>query len=286
MPMQSLKRCQIEVVSQMADIFVFQTGSTIVSPAVPDRSSRKCKNAYTGLFQSRKKRLTVPVKCFLVEVAGHRILIDTGWSGECATHPLRHLGFGLWFASEPVMKEEEAAVERLKQMHLQPSDIDAILMTHLDCDHVSGLIPLKEAAHIYVTKEELDKKNLKSIRYHSDFWKNIAFSFYEMKTDPRAPFHESCDLFNDGSVVVYFTPSHSAGSVAIEINDNGRFALFTGDNGYNRHSWEELKLPGPIYDLQNMKVALEWVQKESQRDNCAGIYAAHDPEIKQGQYKI
>jgi glyoxylase-like metal-dependent hydrolase (beta-lactamase superfamily II) len=270
----------------MADIYVFQTGSTIVSPAVPDRSSRESSFAYTGLFQNRKKRITVPVKCFLVEAAGHRILIDTGWSAECAVHPLRHLGFGLWFASEPLMRTEESAVQHLKQMNLQPSDIDAILLTHLDCDHVSGLIPLKEAAGIYVTKEELDGKNLKNVRYHPDFWKGIDFSFYEMKPDERAPFGKSCDLFDDGSVVVYFTPSHSAGSVAIEVNDGGRFALFTGDNGYNRHSWEELRLPGPVCDLENMTAALEWVQAESRRENCAGVYAAHDPEVRQGKYKI
>jgi N-acyl homoserine lactone hydrolase len=85
-----------------------------------------------------------------------------------------------------------------------------------------------------------------------------------MKPDERAPFRKSCDLFDDGSVMVYFTPSHSAGSVAIEVNDGGRFALFTGDNGYNRHSWEELRLPGPVYDLENMTKALEWVQERKQ----------------------
>jgi N-acyl homoserine lactone hydrolase len=270
----------------MADIYVFQTGSTIVSPAVPDRSSRKSSIAYTGLFQNRKKRITVPVKSFLVEVSGHRILIDTGWSAECAVHPLRHLGFGLWFASEPVMRIEESVVQQLKQMNLRPSDLDAILLTHLDCDHASGLIPLKDAPGIYTTKEELDRKNLKNVRYHPDFWKGIDFSFYEMKPDEHAPFRKSCDLFNDGSVMVYFTPSHSAGSVAIEVNDGGRFALFTGDNGYNRHSWEECRLPGPVYDLENMTAALAWVQAESKREICAGVYAAHDPEIKQGKYKI
>ena len=72
-----------------------------------------------------------------------------------------------------------------------------------------------------------------------------------MKPDEHAPFGKSCNLFNDGSVVCG-TPSHSAGSVAIEVNDGGRFALFTGDNGYNRHSWEELRLPGLVYDLKNM----------------------------------
>lgn len=135
-------------------IYTLQTGSTLVSSAVPDRSSHRWTYAYTGLFQWRKKRICVPVKAFLVENQGHRVLIDTGWSEACVDHPLSHLGFGLWFASEPVLKREEAIPYQLQKLSLKPSDIDAIVLTHLDCDHVSGLRPLKEAKHIYCSKEE------------------------------------------------------------------------------------------------------------------------------------
>lgn len=270
----------------MVVIHVIQTGYTLVSPAVPDRASRKSKIAYTGLFQSRQQRIKVPVKAFLVEVSGHRILIDTGWSSECATHPVKHLGFRLWFASEPVMRADEAVYHQLAAMGLKPSDIDAILMTHLDSDHASGLISLKDARSIYTTAQELNEKNLKDVRYNTNFWKGIDFSFYDMKPDADAPFGQSADLFGDGSVVAYFTPSHSAGSVAVIVSDNGRFTVFTGDNGYNRHSWEDIALPGPMYDAENMEKALMWVQALSRKENCAGIYAAHDPEIEQGKYEF
>lgn len=80
------------------NMHVLQTGSTLVSSAVPDRSSHRWSLAYTTLFQRRGKRICVPVKAFLVETAGHTVLVDTGWSEECVSHPLRHLGFGLWFA--------------------------------------------------------------------------------------------------------------------------------------------------------------------------------------------
>ena len=111
------------------------TGSTLVSTATPDRSTHRWKYAYTGLFQRRSKRIEVPVKCYYVRVNGHSVLIDTGWSKEVVEHGLQHLGFGLWFASEPVMKQGESAKEQLSG-----HQIDAILMTHLDCDHVSGLL--------------------------------------------------------------------------------------------------------------------------------------------------
>lgn len=79
----------------MAVIKLIQTGSTLVSPAVPNRNTRKSKIAYTGLFQKMKNRIEVPVKAFLIEIKGRKILIDTGRSSEYAKHPVKHMGFGL-----------------------------------------------------------------------------------------------------------------------------------------------------------------------------------------------
>ena len=97
----------------MIQIQTIQTGSTLVSSAVPNRATHRFAFAYTGLFQCRKNRIEVPVKCFYVTVGKHRLLVDTGWSKLNRTEPLKHLGFGLWFASEPVLGEGEAACEQL-----------------------------------------------------------------------------------------------------------------------------------------------------------------------------
>lgn len=98
----------------MGEIRVIQTGSTRVSPAVPERESRRWNLACTGVFQRRSERIEVPVKCFLVQTHGHRFLIDAGWGWGCAAHPLRNLGFGLWYASEPVLRPEEAMGPQLR----------------------------------------------------------------------------------------------------------------------------------------------------------------------------
>lgn len=60
------------------NIQTVRTGWTLVSSAVPDRSTHRFGLAYTGLFQRRSKRIKVPVKCFYVQVAGHSLLVDTG----------------------------------------------------------------------------------------------------------------------------------------------------------------------------------------------------------------
>lgn len=260
------------------NIYVLQTGSTLVSSAVPDRNSHRWPYAYTDLFQRRSKRLKIPVKAFLVETMGHRILVDTGWSVECATHPIQHLGFGLWFASEPVMTEDEAVPEQMWKLGLSPEDIDAVILTHLDCDHASGLLPLKDAKHIYCSKEEWQHAQTKDVRYHPAFWEGVEMETLDMEEDPAAPFDQSCDLFGDGSIKVVFTPGHSEGSVAVLAKGNSGYAAFVGDDSYNRHSWEEQKLPGPIFDVKEMKKTLKWVRNLSRDPHCIGIYAAHDPD--------
>ena len=245
------------------------TGSTLVSTATPNRSTSRWKYAYTGLFQRRIDRIEVPVKCYYVKVNGHSLLIDTGWSKEVVEHPMRHLGFGLWFASEPVMKQGESAKEQLNGM-----PIDAILMTHLDCDHVSGLHDF-DGITVYTSQAEFDYAAKKRLRY-GDLVKGREYRFMDFKADEKAPFGLSCDLFGDGSIVAYLTPTHSAGSVIYRISDADGFALIVGDNGYMNDSWLKGILPGPLYNADNMKRCLKWIKEQCERPDCLGVYCAHE----------
>jgi glyoxylase-like metal-dependent hydrolase (beta-lactamase superfamily II) len=252
------------------EIKTIQTGSTLVSSAVPDRSTHKSPFAYTGLFQRRNKRISVPVKCFYVCVVDHHVLIDAGWSKEVVEHPIRHLGFGLWFASEPVMHKEEAAVT---QLHEKP--VDAILMTHLDSDHVSGLQDFS-GIPIYASEEEIRAAGKNRLRY-GKLTKGKDIQAFEFTEDKLAPFGKSLDFYEDGTIVAYLTPTHSAGSVVYKISDGDRFALVVGDNGYKEDAWKNCVLPGPLYNAENMRRCLRWINYENRKQNCDGVYCAHDP---------
>lgn len=270
----------------MARITIIQTGGTLVSSAVPDRSSHKNPLAYTDLFQRRLHRIEVPVKCFLVESRGRRVLVDCGWADVCATDPRGHMGFGLWFASEPVLAPGEGLGGQLARLGIAPGDIDAVLLTHLDCDHASGLADVAGAKAFYVSAEELAVGNKGGARYNPRFWEGIDFDVLSFAFDPAAPFGRSCDLFGDGSIVCHFTPTHSAGSLCVEVCEDGRFALLTGDNAYNRTSWEQGRLPGPIYDKTNMREVLSWIAERARDPRCAATLAAHDPEVAPGVIEL
>ena len=87
----------------MAEIYVLQTGKMLVSTAVHDRDSKKGKLAYTGILQGKKGRSEVPVKAFLIKINGKNVLVDTGWSEQCAINARRHLGIALYFSSQPTL---------------------------------------------------------------------------------------------------------------------------------------------------------------------------------------
>lgn len=270
----------------MVKIDVIQTGSVLVSKAIPDRSSIPVPLAYTGIFQGKKQRIQLPVKTFLVEVEGRKILIDAGWHEDCVDKALAHLGFPLWFSSIPVMKKGEGLREQLEARQIDLKEIDALLMTHIDCDHASGLTALRDIENIYVAKEELEAENFKTVRYNKNFIQGVNFRLYAMTEDKEAPFGQSFDLFGDGSVMIYLTPTHAKGLVAIKVTQGEDFVIFTGDNAYTRASWEQGKLPGPMYNVENMKKVLVWLKAQSENPKCKGIYTSHDPEILAGEYSF
>lgn len=252
-------------------IRTIQTGWTLVSSGVPDRSSHRWKKAYTGLFQRRSKRIKVPVKCFYVKVNGHSVLIDVGWSREVVEHGLRHLGFGLWFASEPVM---DAGEETMAQ--LRGERIDAVMMTHLDCDHVSGFRDIS-GVPIYTSREEVAFSRKRKLRY-GKLARGYDYQYLDFVADSEAPFGQSYDVFSDGSITAYLTPTHSAGSVIYRVADSDGFALVVGDNGYMQASWQQGILPGPLYNAANMRRCLSWIKEQEQSPACLGILCAHDPK--------
>lgn len=270
----------------MGRVVAIQTGSTLVSPAVPDAKSRRNPLAYTMLLQRRKSRIEVPVKCFLMEVAGHRVLIDAGWSARDARHALSHLGFGLWFASEPVLTEDEAVVPQLERMGLSLDDVDLVAMTHLDCDHVSGLDAVAGRARVAVSSDELEQAARDHVRYNASLWKGVDFAPIAFEEDMLAPFGRSADLFGDGSVTAYEVPGHSAGSVVYVGREDDRYFAVVGDTGYNQRSWTELRMPGVSYDKDDLRLGLEWVRTMLADERCAGVFCAHDPAVPAGEYPI
>lgn len=276
-----LLKADIRIWKKMTDMLIIHEldcGLVGVDPAVVDRSISTNPIAYTGLFRNHNSRIWIPVKAFLIDHPRGKILVDTGWDSEVRIHPISTITYPMWIASKPVVPEGKAVDEQLHALSITPEELHSVIMTHMDIDHDSGLRLVKKAPHIYVSKEELHAIYSMQMRYVRKPLRGIHLELMPMSDDPSAPYGKSWDVFQDRTVMVYLMPGHSEGSIIIKVSGRSHFALIVGDTGYNQKSWDQYKLPGPVYNKTQMVSSLQWVHSQRLKPECIAVLAAHDPQ--------
>lgn len=119
----------------------------------------------------------------------------------------------------------EELISFLKELNLQPTDINIVIVTHNHFDHV-GNIDLFSSAKVYASKKEFENENIIDIS---------KLQIPEFK--------------------IIKTPGHSKGSFCILYND----VLFSGDTIFHRGGIGRTDLPGS--SEQEMKSSLELLSK-------------------------
>jgi len=254
----------------MIKIHVLRVGSTQVDEALPFSNKSKNKLAFTGIFRGKKHQITVPVTSYLIEHPKGLILVDTGWDTEIRTHPLKYEGIANYFASPGKLPANEAVSEQLEKLGYQSSDIDYVILTNMDIDHVGGIWLVKDAKHILASQKELLAASKFNPRYLRRLYKNIR-----IKTFPNTEY----DLFDDGSVILLPLPGHSEGMTGIKITgDWNKFVVIAGDCGYGRDSYEKLILPGITWNKKAELAFLKKLQNLALDKSCQYVYLTHDEE--------
>ena len=274
------------------EIHVLHVGHVCVSPNLPfggvDCSILKA----SGVFSPKSKRLWLPVSSYLIKCEYGNILFDCGWHRNMSPNgvfdkkaQIKSLGsIPLYLSNQGLIKKGEAIDEQLAKINIKPSDLDLVLLSHLDCDHANGLKLVKDAKEILVSNDELNftKNNpiVNKIRYNSKWWKDTKIKGFNWN-GVEGPFNKSYDVFGDGSIVMINIPGHSKGLCALKIkNSEDKFVLLVSDGGYSRKSWEELICPGISDDKKAQLKSLKWIKKESLDDKCVESLANHDGNVK------
>lgn len=274
-------------------IHVFHTGDVCVSPYLPYGGGKCSTLKAAGLTTKKKDRLWIPVSAYLIEHPKHGlILVDTGW--ERAISPdgefdkkaqIKSLGSKLLYkTNQGRLPLGESISEQLAKLGLKDSDLDYVILSHLDCDHANGLSEVRNAKKFLVSQSEYEFANNKSpmnlIRYNKKWWEGIPFTFFSWN-DEEGPFSRAYDVFGDGSIKCINIPGHTPGQVAIKIrNLENKFVLLFADGGYSSKSWKEQILPGISDDKDQQLTSLEWIAEESENPNCIESLANHDPDVK------
>ena len=272
-------------------IHVFHTGEVHVSPYLPFGGDSCSTLKASGLTTPKSQGLWLPVSAYLIEHPKGLILVDTGWHREMSPDgvydrkaQIKSLGsLQLYLVNQGRIAKGQAIDEQLVKMGLRPSDIDYVLLTHLDCDHANGLRLVKQAKHILVSRDEMEgsRKGLtERIRFNKRWWKGVNLDLFDWN-GTEGPVGKSFDLFGDGSIVLVNIPGHSAGLCAVKVkNADGQFVLLFSDGGYARKSWEQMITSGVCQDKKLQRRSLQWIREQSLLPDCIESLANHDPDVE------
>lgn len=270
-------------------IHVLHTGEVRVSPFLPFGGDNCNLLKASGMTTPKEEGIWLPVSVYLIEHPKGLILVDTGWHRDMSPEgvydkaaQIKSLGSRILYnVNQGQIPLGEAVDEQLEAMGIKPSDLDYVLLTHLDCDHANGLRAVKDAKHIIVAQEELDcaRKN-GFIRYKKKWWEGVDLQTIEWN-GTEGPAQKSFDLFGDGSIKMINIPGHCDGLCAVKITrEDGKYVLLFSDGGYAMKSWKEMITSGVSLDKEMQRKSLQWIREQSMDANCIESLATHDTDIK------
>lgn len=241
------------------------------------------------------ERLLLPCFCYLIEHPRGLILVDTGVgrvfspNGAYDASAARSL-LGVPFSSylRPSVREGQSVGERLAALGLRPENLDILLLTHLDADHVGGLHELSGAKRILVPEDEYywSCRTVYKLRQPQRLWLDMPMERFWYRGSPLGTNRWAYDLFGDESVMCVNLPGHTDGLCALMIRNGKRFAVLASDAAICRENVETLTPPGFCFDAELDRKALHYLRTLRDDANCAGVLLSHDREETRGSLLI
>ncbi|WP_297215133.1 MBL fold metallo-hydrolase [Thermoplasma sp.] len=178
----------------------------------------------------------------LIEDGDDRILVDVGHFGN-----------------------RDNLIANLKVSGLSPSDIDVVVLTHLNWDHCLN-VDLFDSAKIILGEEELKNGTLSGVKDGiSDKFKEIlrGMDLTLIKEDHRL----------SENVQIITTPGHTPGHISVLVIDGSKKIVIAGDAVPNLRAYDRGVPDLIFYNLEQAKKSIAKI-KDLKPDV---IYPGHDP---------
>jgi len=209
----------------------------------------------TGTFQSNFKYLLaggeskpvkLPIPFYVIRHPEGIVLFDSGLGQN-----IREQIHGWWvhrlfqLLLPYRFRKEEAAVNQLKKMGIEPGAVRYLIVSHAHFDHVGGLQDFPDAA-VVISRAEWEHANVGrwKARFRGVMTEQLAgiesrlwIIDYQPGTR-REPFYGSFDLFGDGSLILVPTPGHTPGHQSLLVTlGSGQKIFLTGDAVWVRENY-------------------------------------------------
>ena len=263
-------------------ITILETGTIRIRPSHRTQSAHK---------NTHLRRLTVltdlawteplPINTYLISHPEGYILFDTGESPKA----MKPGYFPAWMpffhtAVDIHVREHEGIRSRLQEHGLSPSDLSAVVISHLHHDHGDGIADLA-GSPIYVSPEHWDayKSPIKATlegAVPKQWPKDFKPKLLQPSGGPIGPWNVSYPITRDGRVVAVDTPGHVPGHICLIVYGDSTTYLLGGDATYD----QEL-LDRELTDGVNIKplLAVDSLRKikDFSRSERVVLLPAHDP---------
>ena len=240
-----------------------------------------------AVLTSGKHRVTLPVSAYLIEHPKGLFLVDTGWSREISPGGVydrkaveKVLPAHIAALYHPYVPYGMTVTERLAEMGIKPEDLEAVLITHFDADHVSGLRSVSGARRIIVPEDEAywSVRTKYTMRQVRDLWESVRYERLFFRGSPLGPMHKAVDVLGDGSLMMVSLPGHTDGQVGIMVRSGSKYALIAADAAYSRKNWEDMTATGFSADAELQKKTLRWIAETASDLECVCVLCSHEGE--------
>jgi N-acyl homoserine lactone hydrolase len=216
-------------------------------------------------------KVEIPYFFYVVVHPQGNVLFDTGGHPSLIDNPRERLGDAA-DAFEVTMKDGDDVVSQIATAGFEPSQIDHVVLSHLHYDHAGG-IEFFPGALFYAQRRELEFAHWPPV-YQREIYLRPDFDhpveWVELEGDH--------DLFEDGRVLIFPTPGHTAGhqSILVRLADE-RAVILVADAAYLPRNIEENVLPGIVWSPEAMVRSWQRIRALARRHG-ADLLFTHDLE--------
>jgi len=221
-------------------------------------------------------RVGMEVNSLLIKDGEHSIVVDTGYGSKLAERTRTLMG----------IQRTGELPDRLREMGIEPGQVDLVINTHLHSDHSGGntlqedgrLSPTFPSATYVVQRGEWEDANHPNERTRATYLPGNLLPLWEshrlelIEGDTQITPHVRCIL----------TPGHTPHHQSILIESDGQKALYTADVSPFAVHMERLPWVA-AYDLEPMRSieTRRWIQRWAVEEGVLLIFP-HDPDIGMG----
>ncbi len=214
--------------------------------------------------------IEAPILAYLMETSNGRILYDVGCDYEKINDLQKRHHFyenDEFPFGPPTMTEEQKMENRLRQLGLQPLDIDTVFVGHLHFDHGGGLCDMKHAeVHVHSKEYEAANQPADGAYFAEDFTGDYHWRFQD----------DEYDLVP--GIRAIETPGHTAGHMSMLIElPKGKPILLAGDAADLTENIEQEIAPGLCWhDKEDLALASIRKLKNIAKETEACLWPNHD----------